>query len=441
MIQRLLAIALLAMRTALRSRMVAVLLVLLAGCVLGLPRVLRGDGTPTGDLDILLQITLSACFGVLALTTLWAGCAALATERDSQRLDLTRVKPVHGAELWLGKWLGMLALNALLLAAVSVGVRAQIALRHAPAGTSFAPLLACHQVSRPVLPAPEDEARAALQQARVQRALPADTTARQFYHERLQEARNRYAVVNPGDTILWPVTLATPLRPGEPLAARFRFDVEWGARADVQGVCRVRRAGTTAWAAQAPLADFTLNTLDVPLDSARLTGADHLELAFEHTGPAGAAGLLINPRRNVALLTPGGTFSGNLVRAAIVQLVLLSLLAALGLTLGCCFSFPVAAFGAIAALLLTLVSASLTRDPPDPDADDGLGTRSGRTLVQAIGTAVQPLFALEPINRLTAGERIGWHDVGRAAGIAALAGPALLAALGTLALRRREAIT
>jgi hypothetical protein len=441
MIPRLLAIALLAMRAALRSRMVAALLVLLAGCVLGLPRMLRGDGTPAGDLAILLEITLTACFGVLALATLWAGCATLAAERDSRLLDLTRVKPVPGIELWLGKWLGMLALNALLLAAVVVGVRAQIALRRTPSGASFSPLLTCRRVAHPLLPTPEAEAQEALRRAQAQGPLPAGMNARRFYREQLQMARNHYMVVNPGETAVWQIALARPLHPGEPLLARFRFDVEWGARADVRGVCRVRRAGATAWAAHAPVADFTMNTLDVPLDSAALAGADRLELAFEHAGPPDSAALLINPRQNVVLLTPGGSFAGNLFRAAVVQLALLALLAALGLTLACAFSFPVAAFGAGAALLLALVSASLARDPPEPDESDRLFARSGRALVLQTGATVQPLLSMAPIPRLTAGEQIGWHEVGRAVGIAGLAWPAALAIIGTLALRRREAIT
>lgn len=441
MIPRLLVIAILAMRAALRSRMVALLLVLLAGCILGLPQVLRGDGTPVGELEILLEIVLSACFGVLAMATLWAGCAALATERDSRLLDLTRVKPVYGIELWLGKWLGMLVLNALLLTAVAIGVCAQIKLRHTPDGTGFAPLLTCRQVVRPVLPMPAEEALEALHQARSQGTLPADTNARQFYREQLRAARNRYTVINPGESAMWQIVLATPLRPGETLAARFRFDVEWGARDDVRGICRVRRAGTSIWVSQTSVLDFTMNTLEVPLDSAGLKGADRLDLAFEHTGMAGSAALLVNPRQNVALLRPGGLFSGNLVRATLVQLALLALLAALGLTMGCCFSFPVAAFGAIAAMLLALVSASLARDPPVPDADEGLHAHSSRVLVLSVGAAVQPLLALEPFNRLTTGERIGWHDVVRAVVIAGLAGPAMLAVVGALALRRREAIT
>jgi hypothetical protein len=420
---------------------VALLLMLLTGCVLGLPRVLQGDGTPEGELSILLEITLSACFGVLALTTLWAGCAALSTERDSQLLDLTRVKPVRGAELWLGKWLGLLALNALLLTAVVVGVRAQIGLRHTSAGGAFAPLLTCRNVARPLLPAPETEAREALRLARSRGALPAGVSEPQFYREQLQAARSRYRVVNPGETALWQLSLPAPVRPGEPLTARFRFDVDWGARADVRGICRLRRAGASAWAAQAAVTDFTLNTISLPLAGAELAGAGQLELAFEHTGGAGSAALLINPRRNVALLSPGGSFAGNLARGAAIQFALLALLAALGLTLGCCFSFPVAAFNAAALLLLVLVSAALTGAAPDAEESGTARARASRALVQAVGAVAQPLATLEPIAHLSAGERITWDGVGRAAGIAGLAGPALLAVAGALALRRREAIT
>jgi len=437
---RVIAIALLALRAAIRSRMVVVLLLLLAGAVLGLPRVLRGDGTPAGDFAILLETTQSACFGLLALTSLWAGCAALAAERDSRLLDLTRVKPVHGLELWLGKWLGLLVLQALALLAVAAGMSLQVAWHPRARNGAFAPFLVCRQVARPELPSPADEARRECERALAEGEVPPDMTTRQFYREQLRLAQNRYEAINPGETRIWRISMPVPLRPGDPLTARFKFDVEWGARGDVRGVCRLRAAGSSDWLAESPIEDFTMNTLAVPLASAAPGGCERFELAFEHTGPAGSAALLINPRRNVAVLAPWGSFAGNLARAMCIQWAWLALLAALGVTLGCAFSFPVAAFCAVALLMFARVSMALARDPPVAEPTDTLWARGSRMLVVGVIAALEPVMAQEPFTRLASGERIDWKESAQALAVAGLAGPAILAVIGACALRRREAL-
>lgn len=116
MIRRVAAIALLGIRAPLRSRLVLGLLALLAVILAGI----RGDGTAQGEMRMLLTWTLGVAAGVLGAATLWAGCAAVASDIEAGRHAPTAVSPARPFEIWLGRWLGLVVVNgALLLVAVA----------------------------------------------------------------------------------------------------------------------------------------------------------------------------------------------------------------------------------------------------------------------------------------------------------------------------------
>ena len=84
-LRAMLAVAGLSIRAAVRSRVVAALLVLLAAGVIGIPHLVAGDGTPASELQVRLRYTLAFGVGVLGLATLWASCAAFAARLTDMR--------------------------------------------------------------------------------------------------------------------------------------------------------------------------------------------------------------------------------------------------------------------------------------------------------------------------------------------------------------------
>src|SRR5664280_1394864 len=114
--QGLLAIAWLTWKAALRFRLFLVIAVLLLGAVIGLPLLIKDDGTARGFTQILLTYTLSAITALLGLSTLWLSCGTLARDIEECQIQVVAVKPVGRWQIWLGKWLGIVSLNAALLA-------------------------------------------------------------------------------------------------------------------------------------------------------------------------------------------------------------------------------------------------------------------------------------------------------------------------------------
>src|SRR2546426_7841979 len=118
--QRVFAITWLTVKAAFRFRLVVVLAtVLLAGVIL-LPLVIKDDGTARGFTQILLTYTLSLITGLLGLATLWLACGTLARDVEECQIQMVAVKPIARWQIWLGKWLGIMMLNAMLLG-VSAG--------------------------------------------------------------------------------------------------------------------------------------------------------------------------------------------------------------------------------------------------------------------------------------------------------------------------------
>src|SRR5262245_22711723 len=120
--QRLLAITWLTWKAAFRFRLFLVIAVLLLASVVGLPLLIKDDGTARGFTQILLTYTLGVITTLLGLSTLWLSCGTLARDIEECQMQVVAVKPVARWQIWLGKWLGIVTLNAALLAFAGASV-------------------------------------------------------------------------------------------------------------------------------------------------------------------------------------------------------------------------------------------------------------------------------------------------------------------------------
>src|SRR2546422_8888742 len=120
--RRLFALAWLTLKAAFRYRVVQILVLLVLAAVVGLPLIIKHDGTAEGFTQILLTYTLGTITALLGLATLWLACGTLARDVEECQMQMVAVKPIARWEVWLGKWIGIMTLNALLLAVSGAAV-------------------------------------------------------------------------------------------------------------------------------------------------------------------------------------------------------------------------------------------------------------------------------------------------------------------------------
>jgi hypothetical protein len=113
---RIFAMAQLTWKAAFRFRLFWVLTILLLGCVVVLPLLIKHDGTARGFTQVLLTYTLMTITALLGFSTLWLACGTLARDIEECQMQVVAVKPIARWQIWLGKWLGITFLNFTLLA-------------------------------------------------------------------------------------------------------------------------------------------------------------------------------------------------------------------------------------------------------------------------------------------------------------------------------------
>lgn len=440
-LRRIFGILLLSLRASLRTKTVFALLLLMASCVLLLPAVIKGDGTPQGDCHILLMYTISFAFGLLCLTTLWAACALFAAEIDNQNIQLSAVKPVRAFDFWVGKWLALLVLNGVLVVAVYSAVYAQIRWKQRQPGWRENVQLMSRHVARPVLPTPREEALETYALMEKQKALPEGFTKAQVLRTLTEKAQERYTILNPGETVSWRFLLARPATTNEAVTVRIRFDTEYSTRTQVAGICRIAPEDPQARVLEIPLNDFSLNEIEFDVSCLAFAVTNDISavnLSFTHTGDAAkSSALMLRFRKDVAVLTQGGSFEANLLRSAFVHWSVLALLAAFGLTLSACLSLPVAVFTSTILLLLVMIGTSVTEVVSQEDEKDWL-QRPGIVVSRFVTTVAQHAVRMDPLDAVVNGERIENRAFRDVLFWNTLLAPACFALFGILVLRRRE---
>jgi hypothetical protein len=451
-VRRILAIAALTVRDAIRSRLLVALTALLLLGLCSLPALIQGDGSLPDRIEIVIRYAIGFAAAVLALTTLWTACGGIAREIEDRRLYLVVSKPVHRYEIWLGKWVAIMGLNAALLALTGLLLAGMLAWALRPSAAEarerqqVSGQLLTARVETPARPPRTDFeslVRRRAESLACSNGAPSGTDiADAIERVRREMTRRAFSVVPSGST-----TLAFTPPPGrlpeQPLTIAFKpessrpnrgcFVVKWLFGGAPDGVQTTNYPGvpwrqTIAPGAVPPGATLTVTLVRQPDEN---PGA--LLLAPDGSPPS--------------LLVATGTFGPNLIRALTILWCRLAFLAALGLSAGCLLSMPVAVCVA-GFILVLLASAGYVRTVTATGVFyvPHEGSLPERTWVDAtvlhlfkvINVVTRPLAELDPLPLIAEGRRVGWAMTARAILILAGLYTGVAAAAGVALFRRRE---
>ena len=412
------AMARLTLREALRSRLVHLFGLLLAVVSGGMPLIVKGDGTPAGLIRMTLAYTLGMAFGLLCVATLWTGCALFPGDAARHTLELTRVKPVRPGPIWLGKWLGLLMLDLVLLTGVYLATWAAVARQAARDPAAAAVMQTARLAVKPRLPSLDEQLETYFLQSGGPARKPAEQ--RELRRQLRREIPFQSIALQRGKTWNWNFTLDRPPDPRQPLWLRFQFDTDAFTRAEVKAQGRLTGQHSGA-GVDFLLDDFSTRVFEIPLDAGAFGGESRFRLSLTHAGSETAGPLLLQPRQGLDLLVPRIGLGRNLARSAGLHLSILALLAAIGVSLGALFSLPVAAFCATGILLASLISAFVVSDADLADPEPAtastwqrLTTDATRRTTRGLVWAARPALAPAPLQRLAGAELIPLAELARA---------------------------
>jgi len=458
--QRLFAIAWLTWKAAFRFRLFLVIAVLLLMSVVGLPLIVRDDGTASGFTQILLTYTLSVITGLLGLSTLWLSCGTLARDIEECQMQVVATKPIARWQIWLGKWLGIMSLNAALLALSGACVYGLLYWRAArlPAAEQKVlreQVLVARGSAKPQNYNAEVEAeteRILQERLKTNPDLNRSVDMAEVRKQIREQVKAQYQLVPPAYSREWQIDLgfAKYFLRDKPLQLRVKFNAaQKNASGTLLALWQVGEPNVTQlWRTEEPmsLAPDTFHEFQIPPNLFDSKGV--LTIVFVNPN---STSLLFPLEDGMEVLYPEGGFALNFARGLGIIFCWMAFLAALGLAAASFLSFPVAAFFSMAILVIGLSSGTLA------DAVESGTVVGGNGETGAMGHSIAdmvliPLFkgflvvislakSFSPIDSLSSGRSISWTELGTAFGQIVLLLGGIIGVIGIVLFNRRELAT
>lgn len=453
--QRVLAIVSLTWKAAFRFRLFWVIAGLLAASVVALPLLIQDDGTARGFTQIILTYTLTVISTLLGLSTLWLACGTLARDIEEAQIQMVAVKPISRWQIWLGKWLGLVTLNAVLLACSGTAVYGLMLYRATRLPAEQQQVLRKEVLVARGSARETDHSRDIEQETerrlaeRLQTSAISKIDVPEARRQIREQVRAEYQVVPPNYGRTWQVQIPDheKLR-SQPLQLRIKFNSSDGSTLTTRaGIWEVGvPSSTRVWRSETmSLAPETFHEFEIPENMYDDQGL--LTVSFVNLNDVA---LLFPLEDGFEVLYPMGGFGPNFFRGLGIIFCWMVLLATIGLSASTFLSFPVAAFLSLAVLTMTLASGTMANAVTEGTVGAyNPETGQGRSILDPVAI---PIFkaalkvinlakGFSPVDYLGTGRTITWGQLGLAfVQVVVLLG-GISAAIGISIFARRELAT
>lgn len=466
-----------------RMRSTLVLLMLLGACVPVLPLLLDPSERLTYRVQFLVMWNLGGAFLILSLLTVFLACGSICGDIASGRIHMSLTKPLDRWEYLVGKWLGLVLYNVLLVGLVGIGSYTLIRMLAAEQAADQADR---DGVDRQVLVA--------------RRAVPPTRDDPEAFAEAVNGAIEQWAKDNADD--------ATEDRPIAERRIRREFEKQWlTVTSDMVSTFVFRELGTkgdknaevqlqmdpralnvdidfsevafTMWLNDRPwpVEDGEPKTQRLPsrakhvfeIPAAIVSESDELRLRVANKnhipdGESRATSITFPAGDGLQVFVRTGTFEANLFRCLVILWLKLSVVAAVSVAAGAMFDFPSAVLASL-VIYAAAIGSDFLRDSLgiyNVVADSAWGQASERMSYAAkyaaegsgydvfrmlLGFVTDVLFFVLPsfssdsaITRLATGVTIPWSAVSMRVALFGLVYPAVFGLLGWVVFDRRDLV-
>lgn len=431
------------------------LLVLSVLCIVGV----WGRGS---EPDMMRQITLcwlpSAIVIIFSIGALWMGCSSMANDIEEKRFIGTAVAPVRKSSVWIGRWLGLMIASSIVLlvvflligfcATITIGAerpREQLELLQTAKNRTSEEIY-----SEILLSASLDSGEEINQTSELRDKAIAEIRSQLAW---------QYFPVKPGSSRLWDFSLdGFGPKKNETILIKLAFLSNIGTTGGADGILKIYGLSSKVNAVEELVYEHALSSelrgnvlISVPFD--KLSDSDTMRVVFENAEErAGGVGILVGYEESLQAFAPNGGFWLNLFYGYLMSLGILSIMAAMGITTGMQYSFPVAIFTALVVMLMFVIASGDAINQFETISDDGhnhggekkpaLFTETIKASAQGVSKAVHYVTASfleeEPMAKLGANQLIEKRRVGEWLVVSLVILPAILCSLGSFVLSRKE---
>ncbi len=418
-------------RSAIRAKVFHVLFVLIILAVFLLPVTISGDGTAKGLVQISITYSLGIVVALISTTTLWLSCSQLSREIESYNIHLVVSKPCPKWTLWLGKWTGIFMMHTaiLIVSAALIFALIQFRVKYETSKGRFSKV-EIEQLDKEIRVGrrsfyPEPGNIMERVNAEYEKKKAAGEVEGQDPGGVKMEIRRQMLAkdgeVKPGTPKTW-VFKGISNAKEDTLFLRYRiysgttYALEQRMMPCIWGL-RVPDAKNIADPfAYQPIEVLGGTFQEMGLDPKFVDKSDGNSITLRFVNPpadpqfwrgAEACSAMFQPNDGPVILASMCSFFENYCRAMLLAVFQIAFLAALGCTVSAAFSTPVAAFVAVAYLVIGLmvqpaINAPLQNDDGTYDYK-GILDRSAHYLAMTVGQLVVSVDDLDATSDLAKG--------------------------------------
>lgn len=417
---------------------------------------LKSYGSPKAELQVLLTYSLGMIASFLSLLTVFLGAWTLCGEIQDRQIFSLDTKPVRRWQILLGQWIGLMLLNAALLAAMALPTYALARWLEGRAKPQdrkqiWDELLIGRRGVRPFLPDLTAQVRKEYEKRKKEGALPEDVPEDQILPQIHHEVYLRLETIPPRMTKTWEFRdLPSPqeISKGRPLTLRFKiYSTNPVAKRQTRGKWKIwHRYGSAQF--QVPSSTATIGVfqeLSVPPEVLPQEG----KLLVAYTNLDASNEPAIFPLADgIELLYPTLSFNQNFVNSCLLVLFRIGFLGIVAIACGTFLTFPMALTVSLTAWLLCtvanymlevadyplLINIYSSRRAEGPDWLDNFF----RLYLRSLFSLVPNFSHYNPVPRLADGREVGYSLVGTSLLFLLLIRGGIVAAVSAFIFHARE---
>jgi len=347
------AVAVNTLKQALRMKIAAVFTVLLMVLLPVMGLAMTGDGTLKGRLQTFVSYGLSLTSLLLCLLTIVVTVYSLTSDIKHRQIYTVITKPIRRYQLLLGKLLGVILLDVILLFAFSAIIYSIIVFIPKFSGSGKAEIaqvqnefFAARVGLTPAEADVTDEVDERFNELKEKGLLPKDVSREKIIAGITEDLKRWKRAAVPGQQLVWNFHSVKPIDPNQSLFIRFKYDVsvkppdlqvlgKWIIGDDRQVTFK-----TPIYPVERKDSIRTFHEIEVPADAVASDG--YLAVGFLNDPRVNQTVVIFPPKDGLEVLYKADTFTANFIRVVILILFRLMFLACLGILTGSFLSFPVA---------------------------------------------------------------------------------------------------